>query len=432
MKFKMRNKILLITTLFLMFFHLSCKSQSYTTINVIDAGVFPQYNKNETSQEKSLRFEKIDKLFRYAIKHKVNLFFPAGIYDIGNHNFPFRTPNSAYAVKRSSLLDCGNITIKGEKGTVFKSSSLYGADVLQLNQIKNIRFKNLEITATVKDLSRSGSNGISITNGFDNIILEDIYIYDLPGVDKGTWIDGGKGLTIQSEIGSKSLHGKLIAKNIWIKNVAYGFRMDTGYVSDFLDKYKTINLDLDLNVEKAWQGISIEFGKATKNIIKDSKLGIKIKAELKNCQQYVRFARVIGGNYTFYLVRTQSYDQVMRDNNNKLWVKESDGVFGFLSYYTKSANVVMTGDVGEVDNKIWIGAVGSITEAFNLRNRTEHNTLNFDITGSSKKEDIKIISWQGESLHDNQINVSKRTTKKIPADFLKNNNIFKTVDYITF
>lgn len=208
--------------------------------------------------------------------------------------------------------------------------------------------------------------------------------------------------------------------------------MDTGYVSDFLDKYKTINLDLDLNVEKAWQGISIEFGKATKNIIKDSKLGIKIKAELKNCQQYVRFARVIGGNYTFYLVRTQSYDQVMRDNNNKLWVKESDGVFGFLSYYTKSANVVMTGDVGEVDNKIWIGAVGSITEAFNLRNRTEHNTLNFDITGSSKKEDIKIISWQGESLHYNQINVSKRTTKKIPADFLKNNNIFKTVDYITF
>ena len=176
MKFKMRNKILLITTLFLMFFHLSCKSQSYTTINVIDAGVFPQYNKNETSQEKSLRFEKIDKLFRYAIKHKVNLFFPAGIYDIGNHNFPFRTPNSAYAVKRSSLLDCGNITIKGGKGTVFKSSSLYGADVLQLNQIKNIRFKNLEITATVKDLSRSGSNGISITNGFDNIILEDIYI----------------------------------------------------------------------------------------------------------------------------------------------------------------------------------------------------------------------------------------------------------------
>lgn len=403
---------------------LSYSGQDYRTLDVSEFGIFPQLNVNESSEAKSARFEKIDEAFRYAVQHKINLFFPRGIYDVGNHNFPFRTPNSQGAPQTSSLLDCANITIAGEEGTVFKTSSLYGADVLQLNQVKNIKFRNIEITATIRHLNKSGSNGISITNGFDNITLENIFIHDLPGVDKGNWIDGSKGLTIQSDSGSRALHGTLTAHNIKIKDVAYGFRMDTEHISDVMAMYKTINLDLDLYIEKAWQGVSIEFGKAVKNIDPNSRLLIQIRGVLKNCQQYVRFARVIGGNYNFNLVRTQSYDQVMRDKNNKLWIKESDGVFGFLSYYTKKANVVIKGNVGDVDTKIWIGAVGSIIEPFNLKNRTEQNTFVFDVDGRSKTEDIRIIRWMGESLHNNNISMTHKTTHILPIEFRSNNNIF--------
>lgn len=397
----------------------SCKSQRGLLINVNEHGVIPVKKNSETDEEKNVRYLKIKELFQYAITNASNLYFPKGLYDVGNRNFPFRTPESDTT---DNLLDCRNIIIYGEKGSILKTSSVFGADVLQLNRVKNITFRNFEITATLQSYEKSGSNGISITNGFDNITLENIYIHDLPGVDKNTWIDGGKGLTVQRDSSSNAFMGSLTAKNIRVENSAYGFRMDTNHVSAILEQSNTIKIDLDMIVSKAFQGFSIEFGKATANISPEVKLNIKAAVQLNNCQQYVRFARVIGGDFDFRVFRTESYEQVMRDNQNNRWSRAHDGVFAFLSNYTKNARVSIVGEVGEVDDKIWIGAVGSIVEPFNLKNRTENNFFNFDITGLSKNEDIRVIKWAGESLHHNNIIISKQTTKKLPPDFLSNNN----------
>ncbi|MGX9984893.1 hypothetical protein [Soonwooa purpurea] len=390
-----------------------------TFINVKDIGILPVQHENETDDQKYERWFKIQDLFHYARENKINLFFSSGLYDVGNRNFPFRSPDT---IKNDKLLDCGNIIISGEKGTIFKTSSVYGADVLQLNQLKNITFKNLEITAELKKYEKSGSNGISITNGFDNITLENIHIYNLPGVDKGNWVDGSKGLTIQSDIGSKGYMGILIAKNIKVENVAYGFRMDTGHVSDIMKNYKTININIEMTVEKAFQGFSVEFGKSLNNIPQKNKLNFNVNAKLSNCQQYVRFARVIGGNFSFVLENTQNYYEKTTDKFGKKWLTIHDGIFGFLSYYTKNAQVSIKGNVGDVDNKIWIGAVGSIIEPYNLGNRTEYNIFNFDIAGKAKDEEIKIINYAGESLNNNLISMSKNTVKNIPPVFFSNNN----------
>ena len=405
--------------LFTILLETNCNAQALLSINVSHKEIYP-IKGTETDEQKYERWSKIKTLFHYARNNKINLFFPTGVYDVGNRNFPFRTNDD---VETDELLDCGNIIIYGEGGTVFKTSSVYGADVLQLNKVKNITFKNLEITAELQKYEKSGSNGISLTNGFDNITLENINIYNLPGVDKETWVDGSKGLTIQSDIGSKGYMGSLMAKNIRVENVAYGFRMDTGHVSDILKNHKTIKIDLEMTVKKAFQGFSIEFGKSLNNISREIELDINAKINLANCQQYIRFARVIGGNYEFKLDNSQTYKQSLKDNNNKNWVKSHDGVFGFLSYYTKNAKVYISGKVGEVDNKIWIGAVGSIVEPYNLKNRTENNIFNFDIDGKAKSDDIRIISFKGESLHNNEITLSKKTTKKIPKEFYSNSNI---------
>ncbi|MCI3936821.1 hypothetical protein MQX03_06395 [Chryseobacterium aahli] len=413
------SKLLIFRFTFICLFLIAsiCYGQIKNTINVAKKGIYP-IKGIETDQQKYARWEKIEALFQDARKNKFNLFFPAGVYDVGSRNFPFRTPEY---VKNDLLLDCANITISGEKGTIFMTSGT-GGDVLQLNKVKNITIKNLEITATIQNQKKHGSNGISITNGFDNINLDNIKVYDLPGVDVETWVDGNKGLTIQSDIGSTSYMGSITAKNIYVENVAYGFRMDTGHLSDLLKNYKTIKVDVEMTVKKAFQGFSMEFGMSQNDIPDNAKLNIKANIKLQDCQQYIRLGRVIGGKYNFELSKTENDNRIFNDYNNKKWLSVHDGVFGFISYYTKKTDVTIKGNIGNVDTKVWIGAVGNIVEPFNLRNSTEYNKFYFDIGGKSSDTDLRLISVAGNSLNNNEIKITKRTTDKIPLEFTSNSN----------
>lgn len=392
---------------------------SMNTRSVSEFGVLPQSNINETEQQKYQRWLKLQEAFSFAINNKTNLYFPKGTYDVGERNFPFREAN----LDTNKLLDCNGITIFGDgRGTVLKTSSKRGADVLQLNMIKNINIKNFDITADLYSQLESGSNGVSITNGYDNIVLDNLYIYNLPGISREGYIDGGKGLTMQFVANKPSIKGSLKASNIKVINCAYGFRFDAVNVSDLLKS--KISLDIQIDVDKAYQGFSMDFGEASENVNIDSKLTVNTKATLKNCQQYVRFSRVIGGNYDFKLERTDNYNSVLRNKEGRIWTTFDTNVFAFLSNYSKSANIKISGDVGEVDNKILIGAVGSIVEPYNLKNRTEKSFFEFDISGKSKKEDVRIFNYKGESIHNSTINISKKTLNKgiIPKEFKANNN----------
>ena len=129
-----------------------------------------------------------------------------------------------------------------------------------------------------------------------------------------------------------------------------------------------------------------------------------------------------------YKRQNQTYAQVLRDSKNNLWSSSDGRVLGFLSGYTKNAVISIKGNVGEVDNKMWIGVARSIDEPFNLKNRTENNLIDLDIDGVSKLDDIRIISYKGESINDNVINISGRTSaKKLPKEFLMNNNSAKVI-----
>lgn len=403
-------------------FGASCRAQTVKAINVNQYGVTAVNRDGESDTEKFKRWQRINTLFIQAIKNKTNLYFPKGMYDVGDRNFPFRTPEN---VLTDDLLDCSNISIYGEEGTVFKTSSKNGADVLQLNKVKNVTFKNIDITASVENKNSSGSNGISITNGFDNIFLENINIYDLPGKDKGYWIDGGKAITIQNAAGSKAYKGAVYVKNIIVKNCAYGLRIDTNHISDLMTFYKSFKLSADISVDKAFQGVSIEFGEATKKSPQNAMFDINIKANLSNCQQYVNFVRVIGGTYNFILKKTQSYQQILRDQHGQIWSSRDGRVLGFYSGYTKNTDVKISGNVGEVDNKIRIGVVGIINEPFGLKNSTENNFFNFDIQGVSVAEDINVTSYNGESLNNNVFQISTKTIKKVPQELKLHNNQIK-------
>ncbi len=385
--------------MFFLMIQASFYSQKF--ISIKDYGVDGMEYKNESQAEKSIRYSKIKKAFENAINTKSNLFFPKGVYDVGNKNFPFRTSED---VKGDELLDCKGITIYGEKGTVLKTTSDYGADVLQLNKVKNLTIKDIEITAVLLNFTQAGSNGISITNGFDNIYLDNIRIYNLPGVPLEYDIDGSKGFTIQTAKGNKAFKGKIVAKKIVVENCGYGFRFDTADVNDMLDFQKTLSIDVDIDVKKAFQGISIEFGASTKPVDKNSALKINVNATLDNCQQYIRFARVFGGTYNIVTKKTNENFRFPNTNDKRR--------FGLVCNYIKNATVNMKGNVGTVDNKFLIGAVGSIVEPHNLANRTENCVFNFDITGKSLLDDFSVINYLGDSINDSEVNISARSLDK--------------------
>lgn len=392
----------------------------YETMNVQKFGVFAKVKDSETDLEKYYRWVKLKTAFDYCIANKKDLFFPKGIYDVGERNFPFREES----LTTNILKDCRGITIYGEgRGTVLMTSSKRGADVLQLNMLKNLTIKNFDITAELYSKRESGSNGVSVTNGYNNIVLDNLYIYDLPGIDSAGYIDGGKGLTMQFSANKKTIKGYLKASNITVKNSAYGFRFDAANVSDLLKEKINIIIE-NLDVDKAYQGFSMSFGEASERVNADAALQMKVSASLNNCQQYIRFSRVIGGVYNFKVRKDENQTKIFKDKNSITWKNDDTKSFGFLSNYSKGTNVTITGDVGQVDNKIWIGAVGSIVEPFNLKNRTENNVFNFDIAGTALNEDIKIINYKGESVHNSRINISKKTLQKskIPVEFRSNNN----------
>lgn len=408
--------ILLVSLFFVSFF--SCATITPTSllqsgfkknevINVADYKVFPVKNQNETDIQKYDRWLKIKQVFEYCVKNKYDLYFPAGTYDVGSRNFPFGTP---YAITYEKLLDCRNITIFGEgRGTILKTSSILGADVLQLNMVKNLKIKNFAVTADLSSNKRSGSNGISITNGFDNIILDSIYIYNLPHIDKGNYIDGGKGLTLQFDPGINSKKGSLVATNIKVENCAYGFRFDGVHVSDLLKA--DINIKLQMEANHTFQGFSMSFGVPSENVKNGTKLTMDVDAVLTNAQQYVSFSRVVGGNYRFTLNKTIDNKEVEKDYQKNVWYKADPIFFAFLSNYSKETNTSIKGNVGVVDYKIWMGAVGSVDEPFNLVNRTENNIFNFDIEGTSTLEDFKTIEYLGNSILNTTIFLSPKTLK---------------------
>ena len=389
-------------------------------ISVAKFDVYPKGENAESSDEKFQRWQKLKKAFNYCIETKSDLYFPKGIYDVGERNFPFREDDLTTDV----LKDCNGITIFGEgRGTVLMTSSTRGADVLQLNMLKNLTIKDFDITAILTSEKESGSNGVSITNGFDNIYLDNLFIYDLPGIDREGYIDGGKGVTMQFSPKKNSIKGTLQMTDVTVENCAYGFRFDAAHVSDLLKGKINISIK-DFTVNKAYQGFSIDFGEAAEKIKNNAEMNVNVSASLNNCQQFVRFSRVIGGSYDFKVNKTESRPEILKDKGGTVWKKDDFKLFGFLSNYSKEITMNISGNVGEVDEKIWIGAVGSIVEPYNLKNRTENNHFTFDLAGTSREMDIKIINYKGESIHNSTINISTKTVDKykIPTEFKSNNN----------
>lgn len=132
---------------------------------------------------------------------------PAGTIVISTH-FPIRNPT----VPPVSLLDYNGITVIGQgRATIFKQEEAAGngADVFNLNGVKNVNLLNFTITSEINvGVSVSGVNAVSIINGGENILCHRIHAYRMPYILSGVDFDGGSAFSIQH--GSNALNDRNI------------------------------------------------------------------------------------------------------------------------------------------------------------------------------------------------------------------------------
>ena len=268
--------------------------------------------------------------------------FPNGEYAItGSRNMPWRNPDVTgfRDYKGAALIAQG-------PGTVFKTTSADGADVFQLNCVSNLSILGFPtIKASLTATLGAGSNGVSITNGARNVFVE-VEAEDLPYVDKGSYLDGGKAITIQT--GSLT---QLPIENVHMhcrraKNCAYGY--EASLDATRLITNAVTGVRIDIFADEAYRGVAVG-GSAPGSGVPSNGLnfGMAINARLKDCQQVVSIDKGWHVRVDATVMQTTNTFRAWKPSDTEKYVLSATGA--------KICDVTIDGTVLSVDALYKIG-----------------------------------------------------------------------------
>jgi hypothetical protein len=336
----------------------------------------------------------IEAAWTYCLANEKDLYFPAGAYNTKTVSFPIGRINGLIP---ASLLDCKNITVYGDgPATIFKTESVDGADVLQLNGAKNLHIRNLFITAVLASgATSSGSNAISVTSGYENLTFDNIWCQNLPSIDKTTYIDGGKGLTIQTPIAGQTLNcGTLKATNIFVKGCVYGFGLELDLVAA---STMSTAISIDLVAEDCRDAVIVSAGAATAAIPANWTMGLQVNAQSINSMRDVVLSRAHGVNVQCQVITTKSKAARILNYNGVKWFATDTiaDVVSLISTYAHDSNISMTGNKGECASIAQIGGISAGSSG--LSAATETTQFYLDVLGVSASGDIVEVSSGGDT-----------------------------------
>lgn len=330
-----------------------------------------------------------------------DLYAPAGRYEIGSANFPWRHTGAG-------LLDCHDISIYGDgPSTVFATHSATGADAFQLNALKNLHFRNLRIAPVLSGTSHSGSNAISVTGGWDNLTFEDLVIENAPGVEKEKYIDGGKALSIQP--GTTGNECGTLRARIVARGCVEAFGMDADLLT-MADKHALI--DVQVTAESCFRAFKYSAAGARGKLPRNLQSGITARVKAINCQQDVLLSRVHGIRVEAEIVTTKSAQARRLSPNGTPWSSSDAVVEALRCVYAKNAYIRITGDKGECDYKARLG--GASAGSSGLDGTTEESDIKLDIDGTASESDVALINSGGNTVRASALEISDCTARKLP------------------
>lgn len=358
----------------------------------------------------ALVFTGIDAAWTFALATKQDLYFPAGRYEIsGEVSMPFR---QAYGVI-TTLQDCKNITIHGDGDlTVLATNSQDGADVLQLNALKNFHVRRLKIgDPVISGTAAHGSNGISVTNGFDNITIVDVSIENCPTVDKGTYADGGAGVSLQMTT-AVTEWGTFVADNVRVVGCRDGFGFE-GINTEALTRRTSITVN-NYVAQDCYIAYKVASGAATGALNANMWSGISIVGKAINCQRDTLINRVLGVKADVEVITTKTAAaRRLKPGSAVPWFAADTIVDALFCCYAKNSLIVVRGDKGGCDYKAQIGAVADPSSGLN--GATEFTTIVMDIGGTAVTSSVNIVDVGGANVRLCDLSMSQRTATAWPS-----------------
>lgn len=342
-----------------------------------------------------------------ALASVFNLYAPAGVFDVGINSFPMRQPVV------SALLDCKNVTLRCEgPATVLKTTSSEGADVLQLNGLSNFHVTGFPtITGVLTATGGAGSNGCSVTNGFDNITLE-ITPTNCEGIDKGIYIDGGKALSIQTPTASMTFQcGTLIAK-VNAKGCVHGFGLEQDIVAAVGKKCSIV---VDLVAEDCFIAATYSAGQAAGGSVPQGfSVGLKLRGQAINCQKSVTLGRAHGVDIDMQVISTKTAAAKRLNPKGVAWFAGDTIVEGLVCAYAQDSRIAVYGNIGSGDRKALIG--GGAAGSSGLPGATYCTEIYLDLGGSTAANVVNFNDG-GNSVSNSRIYVSTITAVSLPVEW---------------
>lgn len=375
----------------------SMNDKAKESVSVKDFGV-----KGDGSDE----WTNINKAWLYCLANGKDLYFPAGVYSSGIKNMPFK--NTDYPA--TSLLDCGNIMIFGDgPATILRSDSVAGADVLNLYSLKNLHIRNISVTASLSG-SAAGSNGCSIVGGFDNITVDGLWAYNMPYVDHGTYLDGGKAFTIQTGTPATEC-GTIKATRIYAKGCVFGADVSIDLVNWGGKKHA---VDIDIVAEDCYVAAVFSAGAATGALSEGMTTGIKITGQAINCQQDAQIGRAHGIFVDLQVITNKSAAARRLNPSGGAWASYDNIVTALICSYAKNSIIRITGDKGGCDYGCRIG--GATAGSSGMNGATEFCDIYLDFGNQSTVADFDLIDNGGNTIRVSNLYISNAMAATLPVD----------------
>lgn len=363
------------------------------------------------------QFSKVQAAWDSAIANDHDLLHPGGICNVGVNSLPFGRINGLIP---TSLLDCKNVTIYGIGPTsTFKTSSITGADVFQLNGAKNLHLRNFKIVATISG-SASGSNGISVTGGYDNITIDQVWMEDLPSVDQTTYIDGGKALTIQTPISGQTVEcGTLKATRVYAKGCAYGFGLELDLVAA---STMATSIDIDIVAEDCHNAVIVSAGGATSAISANWTMGLRVRAQAINCMQDVNISRGHGVIVDAQVVTTKTQAERILNYAGVKWLASDTtaDVISLYVAYAHASHIRVIGNKGDCSYKAIVG--GATAGSSGLTGATWLSKIETDLLGTASAAEFGAINSGGDVTSNCTLIVRNAAASPADAHYLPSRN----------
>ncbi len=442
----------------------SVQSKLRESVSVIDFGAVG--DGDHTTGSGTDNYAAFQNAYNYCRANGLSLHIPAGNYRIaGQVSWATGPVDPA-----TGLHECNNVTVYGDGDNTIVWTDWpagTGADVIQVNLCQNITFKDFAVTSRITTNLGAGSNGVSITGGFDNVNVDNVYAFDLPYVEttvlfgvvgtpvegqsytnngstfvvtyygggssvnvvrtSGTNVpsasgtmtgtasftytdfqqypDGGKGVTFQTGDGSSTIGSSWVKTRV--KNCAFGVGFD-----GLLDGWESgkPQVRVEAIVERCYIGFEWSFvGLTSPEYDNGFTSGVVANITATNCQRPVYIGRAYGMVLDAMIVTTESKANLRLNPGtntvSQYWLQNYQEVIGFTAQWVKNCTMNIEGYLNDTDYKI---RIGDANEAYG---GTNNSNFYFNLGGSAASvKNVDVVNVSGSGVQNCEIVFSNKTT----------------------